>query len=106
MANPDWIKQAMEAIVPGAQVHPTDLTGGGDHWHVVVVSQSFEGQRSFQRQRPILAAFTPHIQSGAVHALDLKCLTPTELEEKHGGTLPSPFVPHQAGEGMHPAAWD
>ena len=102
----DLITDTIRGVVPDADVHPTDLTGGGDHWHVVVVAPSFEGQRSFQRQRPILSAFTPHIQSGVVHALDLKCITPAELQEKHGGKLPAPFVPHQRGEGDHPGSWD
>lgn len=94
MASPDWIQQEVRAAVPDAEVHPTDLTGEGDHWFVAVVAASFEGQRSFQRQRPILARFTPHFQSGAVHALDLKCLTPEELKVQHGGKLPAPFHPH------------
>lgn len=106
MVDAQWMRKTVHEAVPDADVHPTDLTGGGDHWHVVVVSPSFEGQRSFRRQRPVLAAFTPHIQSGAVHALDLKCITPAELRDKHGGRLPTPFVPHREGEGMHPAAWD
>ena len=105
MDHETFLRDTIVGVVPDADIHPTDLTGGGDHWHVVVVAASFEGQRSFQRQRPILAAFTPHIQSGLVHALDLKCITPAELTDKHGGVLPKPFVPHQRGEGDHPGAW-
>ena len=106
MVDADWMRQTVRTAVPDAEVHPTDLTGGGDHWHVVVVSPTFEGQRSFQRQRHILAAFTPYIHGAAVHALDLKCITPTELEREHGGRMPAPFVPHRRGEGSHPGAWD
>ncbi|MGB1585760.1 MAG: BolA/IbaG family iron-sulfur metabolism protein [Thermoplasmatota archaeon] len=105
MDHERFLIDTIVGVVPDAQVHPTDLNGGGDHWHVVVVAASFEGQRSFQRQRPILAAFTPHIQSGVVHALDLKCITPQELADRHEGKLPQPFVPHQRGEGDHPGAW-
>ncbi|MGB1697400.1 MAG: BolA/IbaG family iron-sulfur metabolism protein [Thermoplasmatota archaeon] len=92
----------IQSVVPDAEVHATDL-GGGDHWYVVAIAASFEGQRSFQRQRPIMAAFAPHFQTGAIHALDLKCLTPAELAEKHGGNIPAPFHPHADGtKGMHP----
>ncbi len=105
MVSPTWLETQIREVVSDADVHATDLTGGGDHWHVVVVAASFEGAPSFRRQRPILTHFTPHFETGAVHALDLKCLTPAELEGKHGGTLPAPFVPHQAGEGMHPRDW-
>lgn len=103
--DPDWIRQLVQSAVPDAQVEATDLTGGGDHWFVVVVSEAFEGQRSFQRQKPILAAVTPHMQTGVVHAFDLKCLTPGELRDKHDGVLPRPFVPHERGQGDHPGAW-
>lgn len=94
------ISEVIQSVVPDAEVHATDL-GGGDHWFVVAISPSFEGMRSFQRQRPIMTAFAPHFQSGVVHALDLKCLTPQELVEKHGGQIPDPFHPHPDGGGMH-----
>ncbi len=109
MASPvvttQWIEEQVRMVVPDAEVHATDLTGGGDHWHVVIVAASFEGERSFRRQRPVLDHFTPHIQTGIVHALDLKCITPDELTTKHGGKVPAPFVPHAQGEGAHPGAW-
>ena len=98
----DFIAQTVRSAIPDADVHPVDL-GGGDHWFCVVVSPSFEGERSFRRQRPILEAFAPHFRTGVVHAFDLKCLTPQELQETHGGRIPSPFSPHGDGlPGMHP----
>ncbi len=105
MVDAAWITEFVRTVVPDADVTATDLNGGGDHWHVVVVAPSFEGTRSFQRQRPILAAATPHIQSGVIHAFDIKCLTPQELQDKHDGKPPAPFVPHQRGQGDHPGAW-
>ncbi|MGB0652109.1 MAG: BolA/IbaG family iron-sulfur metabolism protein [Thermoplasmatota archaeon] len=100
--DPRALADLIQGVVPDADVHATDLNGTGDHWFCVVVAESFEGSRSFQRQRPLLAAATPHFQSGAIHALDLKCITPQELEEKHGGELPKPFHPHAGGTpGMH-----
>lgn len=99
--NPEWITKEVCKAVPDATVYATDLTGGGDHWHVVVVSPSFEGKRSFQRQRPVVGHFTPHFESGAVHALDVKCMTPEEAA--HG--IPNPFVPHEKGQGDHPGSW-
>lgn len=102
MPDAQWMAQQVRTAVPDAEVHPTDLNGGGDHWHCIVVSPSFEGLRPFQRQKLVLAAFKQPIATGVVHALDLKCLTPAEVEQ---GGLPRPFVPHQAGEGSHPNAW-
>lgn len=103
MPDEAWLRAAIQVVVPDAEVHPTDLNGGGDHWFCVVVSPSWEGVRSFQRQRPILTAMTPHFQTGLLHALDLKCMTPAEVAA--AGGLPRPFVPHSQGEGMHPASW-
>lgn len=103
MVDAAFMAATVHAVVPGAEVHATDLNGGGDHWHCVVVDASFEGLRSFQRQKVVLAAFKALIADGTVHALDLKCMTPAEVAEKG---IPRPFVPHQAGEGMHPRAWD
>lgn len=98
----DLIREVVLSVVPDADVHPVDLTGGGDHWYCAVVSPSYDGLRSFQRQRPLLAAFTPHIQSGRVHALDLKCLTPQEVQQKHEGKIPAPFAPHDDSmPGVH-----
>ncbi len=105
MADAAAIVSLVHQVLPDAQVHPTDLTGGGDHWHCVVIDEAFDGLRPLQRQRIILDAFKPHIASGVVHALDLKCLTPPELETRHGGQVPAPFRPHGPGEGQHPGAW-
>ncbi len=105
MVDADFITQLVHSVVPDAEVHAHDLIGGGDHWYVAIVSPSFEGVRSFQRQRPILAAATPHMQTGAIHAFDIKCLTPAEVRDKHDGVIPAPFIPHQRGEGDHPGAW-
>lgn len=102
MVEPRFLEQVVTDVIADAQVHPTDLNGGGDHWFVVVVSAGFAEKRSFERQRPILQAFTPHIQAGRIHALDLKCITPDELRE---WGMPKPFRPHGPGEGMHPGAW-
>lgn len=102
MVDAQFMTDAVQSAVADAEVHATDLNGGGDHWHVVVVTDSFEGLRSFQRQKVVLEPFKPLIASGVVHALDLKCMTPAEKEEKG---LPKPFIPHQAGHGDHPGAW-
>lgn len=103
MQPDEFITETVRSVVPDAEVHPVDLNGGGDHWFCVVVSPSFDGERSFRRQRPILEAFAPHFRSGVVHALDIKCLTPQELQEKHGGKIPAPFSPHDDSmPGMHP----
>ncbi len=80
MASEQWIIDQVQRIVPDADVQVTDLHGSGDHFHVRVISASFEGVRPLQRQKPILNHFKPHIASNTVHALDLKCMTPEQAK--------------------------
>ena len=38
------LKQRIETAIPGASAEVEDLTGGGDHFRAVVVSDAFAGQ--------------------------------------------------------------
>ena len=67
-------------VVPDAEVEVSDLHGTGDHFHVRVISESFEGVMPLQRQKPILNHFKTFISDNTVHALDLKCMTPTQAQ--------------------------
>lgn len=91
MVDAAFIQGLVHEVLPQATVRPTDLTGGGDHWHVVIVDDAFAGLRTFQRQRIVMEPFKPHLLSGSVHALDLATLTPEEFKEKGA---PDPTRPH------------
>ena len=90
MVTEQWMVEEVLKIVPDARVEASDLHGSGDHFHVRVISQSYEGVRPLHRQRPILNHFKPFIAQNIVHALDLKCMTPKQAEEA-GQTA---FDPH------------
>jgi acid stress-induced BolA-like protein IbaG/YrbA len=90
VVSEQWIAEEVRQVVPDAEVEVTDLHGSGDHFHVRVISPSYEGMRPLQRQRPILSFFKPHIASNAVHALDLKCMTPEQAES----SVETAFDPH------------
>lgn len=92
MVDKQFIERLVHEVLPGAEVEPTDLTGGGDHWHVVVVDPTFEGMRSFKRQRLVMEPFKPHIRTDVVHALDLVCLTPEEKREREAQAEGAPDV--------------
>ena len=47
--------------VPEAHVEVIDLHGSGDHFHVRVISETFEGVRPLQRQKQVLAVMGQHI---------------------------------------------
>jgi len=67
----------LEAL-PDAEV---EVTGGGGHFVIRVVSASFEGKRTMPRQRAVYAAIQPLMAGdmAPIHAVDvLTCLTPAE----------------------------
>ena len=90
MVTEQWMVEEVLKVVPDARVEASDLHGSGDHFHVRVISESYEGVRPLQRQRPILNHFKAFIAQNTVHALDLKCMTPTQAAES-GDTS---FDPH------------
>nr|AIE95736.1 Stress-induced morphogen family protein [uncultured marine group II/III euryarchaeote AD1000_69_E07]AIE97012.1 Stress-induced morphogen family protein [uncultured marine group II/III euryarchaeote AD1000_89_E12]AIF15111.1 Stress-induced morphogen family protein [uncultured marine group II/III euryarchaeote KM3_69_G09] len=90
MVTEQWMIEEVLKVVPDARVEASDLHGSGDHFHVRVISESYEGVRPLQRQRPILNHFKPFIAQNTVHALDLKCMTPAQSAES-GDTA---FDPH------------
>ena len=85
MVTEQWVVEEVLNVVPDAIVEVKDLHGSGDHFHVRVISESYEGVRPLQRQRPILSHFKRFIAQNTVHALDLKCMTPA-LAENSGYT--------------------
>jgi stress-induced morphogen len=76
---PDEIRRRIEEALPGAQVEVNDMTGGGDHYDVVVVSEQFEGKLPIARHRMVYAPLND-VLGGALHALALKTVTPSEAK--------------------------
>lgn len=71
-------RERILAAIPDAQV---EVSGGGGHFVIRVVSASFEGKRTMPRQRAVYGAIQPLMAGDAapIHAVDvLTCLTPAE----------------------------
>jgi stress-induced morphogen len=96
MVASEWVQTEILKAVPDADVEVIDLHCSGDHFHVRIISESFEGMRPLQRQKLVLAVMKQHIPH-PVHALDLKCMTPAQAETS-GDTA---FDPHGGGQGVH-----
>ena len=92
MVTEQWVVDEVLKVVPNADVSVTDLHKSGDHFHVRVISNQYEGIRPLQRQRPIFNHFKQFITQNIVHALDLKCMT-FDQAKKSGETA---FDPHGA----------
>jgi acid stress-induced BolA-like protein IbaG/YrbA len=75
------VAQLIRAGMPGAEVM---VTGDGSHFEAVVVSADFTGKTPIQKQRLVMATVKPQIESGELHALSIKTLTPEQWGERGG----------------------
>ncbi|MGG6240290.1 BolA family protein [Nodosilinea sp. AN01ver1] len=78
MITPDQVSAMIQAGLPDASVQVQDLTGGGDHYQVVVVSSQFEGCSLVQQHQLVYKAVREAMSSEAIHALALKTYTPED----------------------------
>lgn len=76
MISPVQVEAMIKAGLPDAQVQVEDLTGGGDHYQVTVVSSQFEGRSLVQQHQLVYGAVREAMSSEAIHALALKTYTP------------------------------
>lgn len=76
MITPDQVEAMIKAELPDAQIQVQDLTGGGDHYQVTVVSSQFAGKGLVQQHQLVYRALQQAMSSEAIHALALKTYTP------------------------------
>jgi acid stress-induced BolA-like protein IbaG/YrbA len=74
--SPQQVEEMIKAQLPDAQVQVQDLTGGGDHYQVTVVSSQFADKGMVQQHQLVYGALQQAISSEAIHALALKTYTP------------------------------
>lgn len=77
MISADEISQRITQAMPDAEVKVNDMTGGGDHYQVQVVSTAFEGVSPVKRHRLVYDTLRD-VLGGELHALALRTLTPSE----------------------------
>lgn len=51
----------------------------GSHVNLQIISDVFEGMRPLKRQQAVYQVLNEHIASGAIHAVNMKTLTPSEI---------------------------
>ncbi|MBD2134797.1 BolA family transcriptional regulator [Sphaerospermopsis sp. FACHB-1094] len=76
MITPQQVEDMIKAELPDAQVDVQDLTGGGDHYQVTVVSSQFAGKGLVQQHQMVYGALKQAMSTEAIHALALKTSTP------------------------------
>jgi stress-induced morphogen len=77
MVQPEQVKQAIQQVLPDASVEVEDLTGGGDHLQVRVISTAFAGVSRVKQHQMVYGALKQELASEAIHALALHTATPT-----------------------------
>jgi acid stress-induced BolA-like protein IbaG/YrbA len=78
MISSDQVSSMIQAGLADAIVKVEDLTGGGDHYQVTVVSSQFEGCSLVQQHQLVYKAVKEAMSSEAIHALALKTYTPND----------------------------
>ena len=63
------ISSLLEQAFPGAEVGVVDRTGGGDHFHVTVISGAFEGLSLVEQHRLVNRALEQPLSDGTIHEL-------------------------------------
>jgi acid stress-induced BolA-like protein IbaG/YrbA len=70
------ISDLLTATFPGATVN---VGGGEGKYQVSVVSAAFAGMNRVKRQQAVYKVLNLHIQSGAIHAVNMQLQTPEEV---------------------------
>lgn len=81
MITPEEIKATLSKSLPLSLVETQDLTGGGDHWQLIIVSPAFEGKGLLEQHRLVNEALKEPMQDERIHALALKTYSPTQWEK-------------------------
>jgi stress-induced morphogen len=76
MVQPDAVQEAIRRALPDASVEVEDLTGGGDHLQVRVVSSAFAGLSRVKQHQLVYGALRQELASEAIHALAVQTATP------------------------------
>ena len=78
MVTPNQVETMIKTGLPDAEVQVQDLTGGGDHYQVTVVSTAFEGRGLVQQHQLVYGTLQQAMATEAIHALALKTYTPEQ----------------------------
>jgi len=81
MITPEEIKETLSKAIPVQLIETQDLTGGGDHWQLIVVSSVFEGKGLLEQHRIVNDALKEPMADQRIHALALKTYSPTQWEK-------------------------
>ncbi len=76
MLDFEEIRAAIKREMPDAHITIDDLSGGGDHLQVKVVSNAFNGLSLIRQHQLVYGALKDELASEAIHALALNTSIP------------------------------
>ena len=79
--HPEQIKELIRA---GMACDHLALDGDGQHFEALIVSAEFAGKSRVQRQQHVNKILKAKFDSGELHALSFKTLTPEEWSVQRG----------------------
>ena len=79
--NTERIEERLLANLACEYLH---IDGDGRHFQALVVSPEFAGKNRVQRQQRVHAALGELLETGELHALSFKTLTPEEWSTQRG----------------------
>ena len=75
MMTPEQVRKIIGEGLPCEGLH---VEGDGEHFEAILVSERFVGKSRVARQQLVNAILKPYFDSGELHALSMKTLTPEE----------------------------
>jgi acid stress-induced BolA-like protein IbaG/YrbA len=78
MVNPDSIRESIEQ---GLACTHVEVSGDGQHFEAVVVSEAFAGKSRVQQHQLVYGALGGRMRE-EIHALSMQTLTPAQWAEK------------------------
>lgn len=81
MISPEEIKETLSKALPVTLIETQDLTGGGDHWQLIVVSPAFDGKGLIEQHRMVNEALKEALGDQRIHALSLKTFSPAQWDK-------------------------
>ena len=80
--GPNEVKDLIQRAIPDAQIQVQDMTGGSDHFHILVVSSVFKGKMLIDQHRLVQQPLQAALDDGRIHAVQIKTQTPEAWANK------------------------
>lgn len=82
MMTESEVQKLIKITFPDAQVEVIDMTGGSDHFQILVVSHEFKGKPLIDQHRMVQKSLEGALNDNRIHAVHIKTETPESWAKK------------------------